>query len=108
MIIRKLKCRKVNELLKVFKLVLVMFSCGKWMVGGMPFCCVPNTIVETGNIVRNKTDPGPALRERRVMQAEVRGFALASFYNHLSILLIYMYSQIYGFSSSRVDVKIGP
>jgi len=98
----------LDELLKVFKQVLVMFSCGKWMVGGMPFCCVPNTIVETGNIVRNKTDPGPALRECRVEQAEVRGFALASFYNHLSILLIYMYSQSYGFSSSRVDVKIGP
>ena len=98
----------LDELLKVFKQVLVMFSCGKWMVGGTPFYCVPNTIVETGKIVRNKTDPGPALRERRVEQAEVRGFALASFYNHLSIVLIYMYSQSYGFSSSRVDVKIGP
>ena len=89
-------------MLKDFKQVLVMFSCGKWMVGGMPFCCKPNTIVETGNIVRNKTDPGPALRELRVKQAEVRSFALASFCNHLNILFIYMYSQSYGFSSSHV------
>ena len=79
-----------------------MFPCGKWMVGGMPFCCVPNTIAETGNTVRNKTDPGPALREHRVEQAEVRNFALTSLYNHLSILLIYMCSQSYGFSSSHV------
>ena len=79
-----------------------MFPCGKWMVGGMPFCCVPNTIAETGNAVRNKTDPGPALREHRVEQAEVRNFALTSLYNHLSILLIYMCSQSYGFSSSHV------
>ena len=63
-------------MLKVFKQVLVMFSCGKWMVGGMPFCCEPSTIAETGNIVKNKTDPGPALRELRVKQAEVRSYML--------------------------------
>ena len=37
-----------------------------------------------------------------VEQAEVRNFALTSLYNHLSILLIYMCSQSYGFSSSHV------